>query len=139
MTKLQECLEILRSPGGPDLSVTELAVRVGCSKGQVKRARLVWKAEQLAGQTHDDAPDESARLLRDILAADEAEDLIREALGDLKKEATELKAQLKERAEDAKARRLAARESYPLWEGGGAGGPRLAGVDRIEHATAAVG
>lgn len=142
MTKLQECLEILRSDGGGDLSVAELAERVGCSEGQVKRARIAWKAEQLAARTHDDAPGGFARLLRDILAADEAEDLIRQAMDDLKSERDDLKKLLKDRVEDAKARRLAARETFPLWEGNGrehAHGPRLAGVEHVEHATAAVG
>jgi hypothetical protein len=116
MSKLDEILEVLDSPGGEKLTNPAIGERVGCTEAHVRRARKVLQARRLVESQDGLDSSEAAHLLGTILRADEAEELIRDALAEAKDEVKALRAQLKETTASGTSARKAARESYPLFD-----------------------
>jgi sugar-specific transcriptional regulator TrmB len=116
MSKLDEILEVLEEPGGEKLTNPVIGERVGCTEAHVRRARKVLQARRLVEEQGGLDSSEAAHLLGTILRADEAEELIRDALAEAKDEVKVLRGQLKEMVAEGASARKAARENYPLFD-----------------------
>jgi DNA-binding IclR family transcriptional regulator len=119
MTKHEACLDLLRSGEADGLSNPEIASRIGCNEGTVRRARAILEAEQLTDRSSDSddpAETEADRLLREIIEADRAEELAAKALADAKEEVKQLKEHWQEFVDRRVAAGRAARETFPLFD-----------------------
>jgi DNA-directed RNA polymerase specialized sigma subunit len=114
-TKFEQVLELLQSEEGADLTQDEVAERIGCSRAHVRRAQAVIAAQQKSDELSDD-PDDSARLLKNVVSSSEAVDLVDGAIADLKEELKELREQRKELGQRVKDAIHAARETHPLFD-----------------------
>jgi predicted nucleic acid-binding Zn-ribbon protein len=114
-TKLEEAIDLLQSDDGSNLSNAEAARRLQCSEAHIRRARAFVAAQQKSDELSDD-PDDSARLLKNVVNSSEAVDLVDGAIADLKEELKELREQRKELGQRVKDAIHAARETHPLFD-----------------------